>query len=243
MTAKRVMTEKDRVERFEAAYNRIDHALTEMTERRGHRQKHPFAAKVRIAANRYRRLGKYVDFLLEIGDLRNAIVHNRTDQDYYIAVPNEDTVTKLEAIEQRMFSPPSVSPQFVRKVITLRADQSLVDVLELVRNDGYSRYPVYEDKRFVGLLTTNGLARWMAEHAKTGRLDVDLREVSIEEVVAADHRKDSVAFVARSALLDDVDAMFSDHKPLEAVIITEHGKPHETPIGLISPADIAALED
>ena len=243
MTAKRVMTEKDRVERFEAAYNRIDHALTEMVDRRGRRQKHPFAAKVRIAANRYRRLGKYVDFLLEIGDLRNAIVHNRTDQDYYIAVPNEDTVTKLEAIEQRMFSPPSVSPQFVRKVITLRADQSLVDVLELVRNDGYSRYPVYEDKRFVGLLTTNGLARWMAEHAKTGRLDVALREVSIEEVVAADHRKDSVAFVARSALLDDVDAMFSDHKPLEAVIITEHGKPHETPIGLISPADIAALED
>ena len=136
------MTEKDRVERFEAAYNRIDHALTEMVERRGRRQKHPFAAKVRIAATRYRRLGKYVDFLLEIGELRNAIVHSRTDQDYYLAVPNQDTVTKLEAIEQRMFSPPSVSPRYVRTVTTLRADQSLVDVLELVRNDGYSRYPV-----------------------------------------------------------------------------------------------------
>ena len=113
----------------------------------------------------------------------------------------------------------------------------------MVHTVGDSRYRVSEDKRFIGLLATNGRARWMAEHAKTGRLDVALREVSIEEVVAADHRKDSVAFVARSALLDDVDAMFSDHKPLEAVIITEHGKPHETPIGLISPADIAALED
>lgn len=235
------MTEKDRVERFEAAYNRIDHALTELTEQKRH--KRPFAAKVRLAANRRRRLGRHADFLLEIGELRNALVHQRTDRDYYIAVPNEDTVLELERIEQRMFSPPRVTPKFLRKVTVLQADQSLADVLTHIRDDGYSRYPVYERDSFVGLLTTNGMARWAADNVTGGRLDVDLTKVSVNDVLPADHRRESVAFVARDAFIDDVDLMFAGKSPLEAVIITENGKPHETPLGMICSAEIASLED
>lgn len=236
------MTEKERVERFEAAYNRIDHRLTEFTEQQGRRRKHPFASKLRATANRYRRMKKYVDFLLEVGELRNAIVHGRTENDYFIAVPNEDVVLKLEEIEDRMFSPPSVNSKFVKKVTILQADQSLNDVLELIRSDGYSRYPVYDGKSFVGLLTTNGLARWFASHVNGGTLDHNLQTVSITEVLKSDHRKEAVAFVTKKALIDDVEAMFIDRHPLEAVIITEHGRTHEMPLGLIGPADIAALE-
>ena len=236
------MTEKERVERFEAAYNRIDHRLTEFTEQQGRRRKHPFASKLRATANRYRRMKKYVDFLLEIGELRNAIVHGRTDNDYFIAVPNEDVVLNLEKIEQRMFSPESVNSKFVKKVTVLQSDQSLNDVLKLIRSDGYSRYPVYDGKSFVGLLTTNGLARWLASHVNDGIVDSNLQTVSISEVLEADHRKEAVAFVTRKALIDDVETMFTNRHPLEAVIITEHGRTHETPIGLIGPADIAALE-
>ena len=214
------MTEKERVERFEAAYNRIDHRLTEYTEQQGRRRKHPFASKLRTTAKRYRRMKKYVDFLLEIGELRNAIVHGRTENDYFIAVPNEDVVLKLEEIEDRMFSPPSVNSKFVKKVTILQADQSLNDVLKLIRSDGYSRYPVYDGKSFVGLLTTNGLARWFASHVKGGTLDHNLKTVSIAEVLESDHRKEAVVFVTKKALIDDVEAMFIDRHPLEAVIIT-----------------------
>jgi CBS domain-containing protein len=244
------LTERERVERFEAAYNRIDRALTELIERRGGGggegrgggRRHTFAAKVRIAANRLRRLGKHVDFLQEIGDLRNALVHSRTDVDVYIAVPSQQTVEELERIEQKLFAPEKVIPRFARKVVTLRPDQTLAEAWAYVRQDGYSRYPVYGPQGFVGLLTSNGFARWIANQAKDGRLEVDARQVKVTDVLAADHRREFVVFVAADASLDDVTAIFADNRQLEAVIITEHGRSHEKPLGLLCAADVAGLE-
>lgn len=233
------MTEEERIKRFETAYNRIDHALADMIGKNTDRRK-TFAAKVRIVASRQRRMAKYADFLSEIGDLRNAIVHNRTDENHYIAVPSEETVHELERIEKELFSPERVVPRFERNVTALSPDQSLAEVLDLLRDDGYSRYPVYANEGFVGLLTSNGIARWAAGHVTGGRLEIDLNEVKLADVLAEDHRKDRVAFVSRDALIDDVDDRFSHEKHLEAVLITPSGKPHEKPIGMICAPDIAS---
>lgn len=235
------MTEAERVERFETAYNRIDRALADMVDSGGNRRRHSYAARVRIAAERQRRLAKHADFLVEIGELRNALVHSRTGEDEYLAVPNEKTVLELEEIERRLFSPEKVVPRFERGVDSLQANQTLADVLALIREDGYSRYPVYENGGFIGLLTSNGVARWLASHVRNGKIDLDLASVRIVDVLAKDHRREAVAFVSREALVDDVDVMFSGKAKLEAVIITPSGKPHEQPLGMICAPDIAAL--
>lgn len=235
------MSEDERVTRFETAYNRIDHALTNLVESGGGRRKHSFTAKVRIAANRQRRLARFADFLIEIGELRNALVHSRTGEDTYIAVPMAETVLELEKIEQELFSPQRVVPQFQRKVLTLKPDQTLAEVLRLIRDDGFSRYPVYAREGFVGLLTSNGIARWAAGHVENDHLELDLTEITVSDVLARDHRKDRVAFVSRDELLDNVDTLFSREKQLEAVLITESGKSHQKPIGMICAPDIAAL--
>ncbi|MCK4874014.1 MAG: CBS domain-containing protein [Phycisphaerales bacterium] len=240
------MTESERVDRFAAAYNRIDHALSDLLDEEPRRRRHSFAAKVRIASRRKKRFHRFADFLLEVGELRNAIVHNRTADEMFIAVPNEETVLDLERIEQRMLDPERVIPRFQRKVLTLSPDQSLADTWNLVQDSGYSRFPVYGKEGFVGLLTSNGFTRWCAGRLKGGRLEIDASAVSVAEVLAVDSRRDRVAFVSREALVDDVDDMYSqrgDAGRLEAVIITEHGKRHERPIGLICASDIAALED
>jgi len=233
------MTEEERIKRFETAYNRIDHALADMIGKNTDRRK-TFAAKVRIVASRQRRMGKYADFLSEIGDLRNALVHNRTDEDHYIAVPSEETVLELERIEKELFSPERVAPRFERNVTTFAPDQTLAEVLDLLRDDGYSRYPVYSKAGFVGLLTSNGIARWAASNVKNDRLDINLDHVQLSDVLELDHRRDRVAFVSRDALIDDVDDMFTQEKQLEAVLITPSGKPHEKPIGMICAPDIAS---
>lgn len=240
----RSMTEDERIERFEEAYNRIDHALADLIGKPADRKKHTFATKVRIVANRQRRIAKHADFLIEVGDLRNALVHSRTGNEHYIAVPHEKTVMELEAIEKKLFSPEKVTPKFEGEVRTLSPDDSLAEVLALVRDDGYSRYPVYSKEGFVGLLTSNGITRWVAGHVKGSRLEIDLSDVRIADVLEVDHRKEHVAFVSRDALVDEVDAMFTESKTrLEAVIITPSGKPHEQPIGMVCAPDVAALEN
>jgi CBS domain-containing protein len=234
--------ERERVERFEAAYNRIDHALESLVERRGGGRRHTFAARVRIAAHKLRRLRQHVDFLLEIGDLRNALIHSRTDRDVYLAVPNLKTVEQMEAIERDLVAPERVTPRFRREVISLRADQSLADALAYVRADGYSRYPVYHGRTFAGLLTSNGIARWCAAAAANGRLSIDAAAVKIADVLAIDHRRHAVAFVSADTAFADVAGMFEDDARLEAVLITENGRDHERPIGMICAPDLVGGE-
>jgi CBS domain-containing protein len=247
------MDEPTRIARFEAAYNRIDRALSGIVSTGGGRasgrgvggaggagrRKHGFAAKVRIAAQRRRHFARHADFLLEIGELRNAIVHNRTGDDAYLAAPTEQTVLELERIEQAAFSPEKVLPRFAAQVITLRPEQSMVDAWTLMRDDGFTRYPVYDDAEFVGLLTSNGFARWVASRLKGAIIEFDAGQVRVADLLAKDHRRERVRFVSRDVLIDDVDELFAEVKGLEAVIITEHGKPHERPLGMICPSDIA----
>jgi CBS domain-containing protein len=243
------MTEAERVERFEAAYNRIDRALNELIRGgKDHgRHKQGFTAKVRTLANQQRRYARYADFLLEIAELRNAIVHNRFGDEMYIAVPNEATVTELEHIEQRMLAPDRVIPQFQKVVMTLDPGDTLAETWKRIAEHGYSRFPIYAPEGFVGLLTFGGIARWCAKHVRQGRLEIDATSVHVEDVLAEDRRRERVAFVDRDALVDDVDDLFTQQfasgKPLEAALVTEHGKPHERPIGIICASDVAALKD
>lgn len=237
------MNESERIQRFEAAYNRIDHALGDMVASGGDRRKTGFAAKVRIAASRRRHLLKYKDFLLEAGELRNALVHSRTGEDEYIAVPSERTVLELERIEQAAFSPEKVLPRFARRVTTLRADQSIADAWQLMRDDGYSRYPVYESNgTFTGLLTSNGFARFAASHLQGAVLHIDTSQVRVADMLDKDHRRDQVMFVSRDAIIDEVDEMFRQNKLLDCVLVTNHGRPDEAPVGLISANDIATMK-
>lgn len=233
------MTEDERVERFESAYNRIDRGLGELINEQADKRKHAFASKVRIVSQRYRRIAKYSDFLLEIGELRNAVVHNRTGDDLFLAVPSESTVVELERIEQQLFSPERVEKRHLRNVITLRPEQTLAEAFELIRNDGYSRYPVYDDHRFVGLVTANGFTRWIASQLSGSKIEVDASKARIADIIARDHRRDRVTFVDRKAFVDDVEQLFARRHELEAVIITEHGRENEKPIGMICPADMA----
>lgn len=241
--AEPAMTEGERVQRFESAYNRIDHALSDLLKRKGGTERLPFSGKLRMAGNRFRRFRKYLDFLHDIGELRNAIVHNRTEPNTYLAAPNEETVQRLEHIEKRLFSPERVTPKFQKEVIVLQADQSLAEAWELLRTDGYSRYPVYDGEQFIGLLTANGFARWCAARVENNYLNIDTTKVTVREILDADHRRTNVLFIARKAYVDDADELFQRTPKLEAILITEHGKEHETPLGMICAADVAAIED
>ena len=237
------MTEDERIDRFEAAYNRIDRALAESVHD-GDRRKTGYAAKVRVAANRRRHLARYKDFLIEIGELRNALVHNRVGDENYLAVPSEATVLELERIEKLAFSPEKVMPRFGRNVITLLAGESIADAWRRMRDDGYSRYPVYQQSggEFIGLLTSNGFARWIAAQLHGTKLNIDLASVRVGDVLSLDHRRNQVKFVSRETLIDDVDDLYRQSDPLEAVIITEHGRADQKPVGMICARDLAAMK-
>lgn len=233
------MSERERIDRFEAAFNSIDRQLGSLigdsTERR-----HSFASRVRIASNKRRRLSRFTDFLLEIGELRNALVHSRTQVDHYLAVPSQETVTQLESILADITAPARIMPRYARRVLTLDASRTLAEAWELIRHDGYTRYPVYEKDAFVGLLTPNGFTRWCAQHVDHGRLSIDMNTVRVAHVLDVDPRRDAALFLASDAPIDDAILAYAENPRLETILITEHGRSAEPPLGMISAGDAAA---
>jgi len=99
----------------------------------------------------------------------------------------------------------------------------------VVRNNGELR-----------LVTSLGVALWLIANAKSEI--VNLKDTTLGDVLAYEH-DDSVAFLPRTASLDEARGVFeqaSIQKPrrLYAIVITEHGDPHEEPLGLITPREL-----
>jgi len=144
----------------------------------------------------------------------------------------------LEELETKIFRPAAVLPRFARSVHTLAPDQTLGDMLRRIRDDGYARYPVYGPEGFVGLLTTKGISVWLASAIEESDLEAAFEQVTVADLLESDSRRERVAFVGRDALVDDVDRMFDERRPLEAVLVTEHGRLHEQPLAMICPGDL-----
>jgi CBS domain-containing protein len=266
--------DRDRIDRFEAAYNRIDREMQRLLDnvRDGHRR--GFASSVRQICAERRHFGRHLDFLLESGELRNALVHNRFGHSEYIAVPTAATVAQLEAIDEELRKPVQLRALAAREVVTVSIDDRVGHVLELVRDKGFVRFPVTRDGRIMALLTASGILRWIASHdieacgpqtdsavprAPRGKLDASapvgsgetegeriictIAGVRVGEVLARDHRRDEFAIVPRDATADAALSRWTHNPRLEAIIVTERGKPDETPLGIATATDLIKLLD
>jgi hypothetical protein len=62
-------------------------------------------------------------------------------------------------------------------------------------------------------------------------------------VLARDHRRDEFAIVPRDATADAALSRWTHNPRLEAIIVTERGKPDETPLGIATATDLIKLLD
>lgn len=157
-------SDRARIARFEGAYNRIDREMQRILNEPRDGRRRGYASYVRQLAAERRHFGRHLDFLLEVGELRNALVHNRFGETEYIAVPTEATVARLEAIDQELQSPVQLRTLAAKEVVTVAADDRLGKVLGLIRDKGVVRFPVRRDGRTIALLTASGIVRWIASH-------------------------------------------------------------------------------
>jgi hypothetical protein len=230
--------ERRRIERFETAYNRVDREFMRIAGETPEGRKRSFTSLVRSVASRRPALRPLEEFLFEVGRLRNAIVHGRYDGQGALAIPTEGTVRKLEQVDTLLAAPHRLLPRFARPVLRLDAGRSLADALELVRTSGFARFPVYRDDAFLGLLTANGITRFVAAQDLRDGCTGDLRTVTVGEVLERDHRRDLVRFLPEYASLDDAIHAFVSDRRLDCVIVTQDGSAHRPPLTLITSRDL-----
>src|SRR3972149_5078464 len=232
-------TEQDRIERFLTAFNCIKKHLQEELNQGPKVDMRELVKHYSAQHTGWRD----ADILCPLGTLRNLLVHERYGPHKYFAVPTEETVLTIEQIRDRLLRPERVIPRFQKGVKKVDMANPLADVLALIVEHDFSQFPVYECEQFRGLLTENGIPRWLAHHSRNTDTLVELTEVPVQKLFDEEEIRNNYRFLPRDMLMDDLIIQFSQQPLLEAVLITDTGSQGQSLLGIVSRWDILeALE-
>jgi CBS domain-containing protein len=161
-----------------------------------------------------------------------------------IADPDPDLVDQIERLRELYLTPPTaLSTLGRREVCSVRPDQPVSAALEYVRLFDYSQLPVYDGGGYVGILTTNTVARWLA--AQLAETEGLAEAESIGHVLASAEQHERARHVPRTITAANAIHQLSrgGHagKPLTALIITNSAKTTEKPLAVAVDDDLPAL--
>ena len=228
----------DVIDAFEADYNAIDQWLRKHLDQ----NKTTSFTSMLGAYSRAHSGWRDKDLLSTVADIRNAIVHGKVAPYGYLAVPTPEIAGQLRKSRERLTRPKVVIPTMQRAVKFVSPQDTLATVLRLVATCDYSQFPVYEKHQFRGLLTENGIARWLAHHVSSSISLVELDEVTVSELLKNEEARKNFHFVGKEFRLDHLPGLYSKYDFLEAVLITETGKETESLLGLATRWDTIDLD-
>jgi predicted transcriptional regulator len=169
--------------------------------------------------------------------LRNVLVHEQRHPKQYLAHPSKGSLQTLQRVLNSVEKPTLLIPRFQRTVECVGVDDALSDILPRVLAGSFSQFPVYDDDEFKGLLTENGIVRYLAHHQTSQDSLIELAEVSVRALLRQDENRKNVAFAPRTERLDAMLDRFAQQPVLEAVLITAKGKKEEKLLGIATQWD------
>ena len=209
----------------------------------GKKQRPRFMDLAREYVQTYNLPPSYLISLQTFAALRNAIDHNSHRGTYPIAEPIPEIVDEVRRIRDKIKAPPLVLdllPEMEVYSVDLQEEVSVA--LEYVRRFDFSQLPVYESARYVGVLTTNTIARWLAQQmAEAG----EHRNANISEVMQ--FREPSDCAVLTAVDLTAADAIYQlahggpEGGPVNALILTASRSPTDPPIRVVVAHDVPLL--
>lgn len=200
-----------------------------------------FYRAVDISSETNAAVRRYKDDLREFANLRNAIVHEKTDVTYVIAEPHDATVERIQFIQNEVCKPQSVIPLFKREVTKFTVDDTLVDLLKTIKKYNYTQFPIYDANHFVGLLTENGITRWLTQGVDDSV--ISLSEIKLSDVFQFEREKNNFVFISEETDIYETREIFKNMldrsgPKLDAVLITHYGKQNEELLGIITAWDM-----
>ena len=226
----------EKVEKFLNNYNLIDKFLRNTLNKE---KESSFSSLVEDYSRNYISWA-YKDILKSYGYLRNLLEHERTKEFEYIAIPSLETINQIEKIYSEFTNPVKIYPKFQCPVISVKLTDTIFYVLQLIKENSFSQFPVYdENNNFIDFLTEKSITEWLSEYVTENSEVINFnKDATVKKVIEFEGIKDNYKFVSTETLLEHVDKFFFDDRKLEAVLITQNGKENETLLGIITSSDI-----
>ena len=105
-----------------------------------------------------------------------------------------------------------------------------------MRANDFSQVIAVQNERYI-IVSAEGLAHWL--EAKSKEEIIDLAEAQLRDVIVFEP-KDSCQYLSADDTIDRLREVFATDvgKRLFSVLVTEHGRPTETPINIVTPWDV-----
>lgn len=201
-----------------------------------------FSQLVDRASVKNHAVARYCNDLKEFADLRNAIVHERSDG-HIIAEPNDGAVADFKRVRAALLNPPTVIPKFQKAVQSRTTTDSVGDAVTVMRDGSFSQLPILSNRKVVALLTAETVVRWLASEI-SNKL-VSPWETKIDQVLPHTEDQDHYCLLPRKATLLDALAKFEDFaaqgKDLDAILISQDGKPEQQQLGILTLYDLPSI--
>lgn len=227
----------ERAERFIVAFNKIEKYFNQQLNDTSYV---PFFRAVLRLRKKDAIVNRYHNDLLEYSELRNAIVHERTEVNYTIADPHIEVVEAIEKIAAEMTAPKLVIPTFAKTLKVVQADLTVKTLLSVIRETKFTQFPVYRSKQFIGLVTDKSVLHWIARHVNDDF--TKLLKMPIIKLIDDNGSEPNYRFIPQSMDIYKAEAllldMFKKHEGIAALLITEDGRPNQKLLGMVTPKDL-----
>ena len=176
----------------------------------------------------------YLDELHLFRKLRNIIVHQTDDFEKLIATPSDEVVERIKFIEQQLVDPSTVGV-FKAEVIKFNATDSIEDVLKLSGEKEILKLPIYENNKFIGLVTSRAIAKWLQKHIQNNTIELS---GTVKDLLDFE-KKSQYEFIASSMTVYEAWHLFqASPKKLDALLLTESGRQEDVIEAVITYDDL-----
>jgi hypothetical protein len=227
------------IDRFLSAFSSIEQHLREVLDATEH---HSFGELIHQAGHRHALIGRLSGDLRSLAELRNFLVH-RYQQREPLAVPSTTSLAKIERIRDSLLKPATLHSLFHKVVHCCRPAEPIGAAAKKMYDHNVSLLPVYEGKSFVGLLTAETLARWLAARLSTGVGLIE--EEPVAEILQFQENEQPQEFADHRSTVTDAFNWLEKHyhrgRPLCAILLTPRGSRKELPTGIVTAGDFPVI--
>lgn len=172
--------------------------------------------------------------------LRNILAHETRTDLPLVATPSQQIIEVLKKVTHAYQHPRTVENFLIEgereRILSFKSTDLLKDALKAIHQKHFSQFPVFAASGYVGLISNDGIANWLADLSEKGSFSVeDLHKVRIAEVLDFEENEDVVIPICKDESLFQILHRFTASKVRVALIC------HRKNLDIKNPSDIAGI--
>lgn len=182
----------------------------------------------------------YATVLWHLGAQQDVLGRSREVSGTAPTLPGTALLAQARRVLQEIHQPTPAIRLASSAIVRASSADALGPWTAQMRSRAFSQLPVYDKGVFAGLLTTNSVARWLAEHLDEAG-DAIIENARVRDVLPFAEPHEHVHFVGPHTTAAEVVALLRSLRPPTAIVLTSSGRSTDPPLGILVAADLPEL--